>query len=57
MEKPARQEYPTGQQMDEFWESWKKDGKAGIMELLKQRRREREQEKEDSTQTGGPAPE
>ncbi len=38
-------EYPTEQRIKESFEAWKKDGKAGLLELIRKRR---EQEREDA---------
>jgi hypothetical protein len=46
-------EYPTDEQIEEMFTAWEKDGKTGILKILRKRRRERE----ESEATGKDSPE
>ena len=44
MEQKPRNDYPTGQQIEESYKAFKEDGEKGILAFLKEQRRKREAE-------------
>ncbi len=45
-------EYPTEEQIEEMFMAWKKDGKKGIVEVMRKRVKEREEAEADNAKVG-----